>query len=489
MSAAGKLVVAFFALLVGLRTSAIAQPVTSQTEMFSRDGILTATLVAQAGKIRVGDLELDATIYNGVYAGPVLHVHAGDLIRLKLVNRLAQPTNLHFHGLRSSPLGNGDNAHLVIQPNSSFDYEVRISLIQPAGLFWYHAHVHGLSEVQIMGGLSGTIVVEPSQPVAVASRLFVMKDMVFDEDTGNETIDDTLHGIVQSVNGQLTTSESMRPGETQMWRFTNQSANRVLHLALADHQFRVIARDGEAVVTEQAVDTLEISPASRIDVLVDSGVVGRYALLAKGVITGMGPDKKLDRIIGYLDVAGDVNASPPSMPRATAPSLDLRSLPVDATRELVLSQTKAAKLADQRFFINGKLFEAERIDARVKMGDIEEWTIRNDSDDTHVFHIHQMAFQVTEVNGMPVPFNGYLDTIRIPERGEVKLRMPFTDPTIIGRFMFHCHVLRHEDRGMMANVEVYDPSQTFSTRLVRLYMRVVWWWHGVPWSQCGMQDI
>ena len=80
----------------------------------------------------------------------------------------------------------------------------------------------------------------------MTQRLFVLKDMVFDDDTGNAEIDGNLHGIVQSVNGQLTTNEAMRPGETQLWRFTNQSANRALHIALTGHRFRIVAEDGEA---------------------------------------------------------------------------------------------------------------------------------------------------------------------------------------------------------------------------------------------------
>ena len=172
--------------------------------------------------------------------------------------------------------------HLVIQPGHSLDYEVSIPLTQPPGLYWYHAHLHGLAEHQIMGGLSGTIVVEPPEPISITQRLFILKDMVFDDDTGNAEVDDTMHGIVQSVNGQLTTNEAMRPGETQLWRFTNQSANRALHIALNGHRFRIVAEDGEATINERSVSVLDISPSARVDVLVDAGKVGHYALMAKG---------------------------------------------------------------------------------------------------------------------------------------------------------------------------------------------------------------
>jgi suppressor of ftsI len=482
-----RIVSLVLAMLLGVSTARADTPA-GPTEIFSHDGVLSATLVAAEEKVHVGGFELDGATYNGVYAGPVLHVHPGDVMRLMLVNHLSQPTNLHFHGIQTSPLGNGDNAHLVIQPNSSFNYEVKIPLTQPPGLYWYHAHIHGIAERQIMSGLSGTLVVESPAPISVTQRLFVLKDMVFDDDIGNAEIDDTMHGIVQSVNGQLTTNEAMRPGETQLWRFTNQSANRALHIALSGHHFRIVAEDGQATVNERSTSILDISPSARVDVLVDAGEVGRYALVAKGLMTGTGSEQTPDREIGLLGVTGD--ELPPTIAAASTPAPpDLRTARIDATREVVFSQTSITKAAPQRFFVNGKLFDQGRIDVRVPLGNIEEWTIRNDSDDMHIFHIHQISFQVVEINGKPVPFTGYVDTVPVPERGQVKLRMPFTDPLILGQFVFHCHVLRHEDAGMMANIEVYDPVRpSLSARLGLLYRHVVWWWNGVPWSLCGLQD-
>jgi suppressor of ftsI len=289
------------------------------------------------------------------------------------------------------------------------------------------------------------------------------------------------------VNGGLTTAEAMRPGETQRWRFTNHSANRALHLSLSGHRLRIVA-EGEAIATQRSVDVLDLPPGSRFDVLVDAGEAGHYELLAKGIMTGTAEARLPDRVIGYLDVAGKATASA----IATSPVIlprDLRADRVDAKRSVAFSQTTTAVAAEQRFFINGAMFEADRIDTRVPLGNIEEWTIRNDSDDMHVFHIHQIGFQVVELNGQPVPFDGYIDNVRVPERGSVTLRMPFTDPLIVGRFMYHCHVLRHEDRGMMANIEIYDPATpSLSLRLSRLYLQVVWWLRGVPWSLCGLAD-
>ena len=106
------------------------------------------------------------------------------------------------------------------------------------------------------------------------------------------------------------------------------------------------------------------------------------------------------------------------------------------------------------FFVDGRTFDPNRTDTRVKLGAIEEWTIRNESGELHDFHIHQTHFQVTEVNGVPQRFDGYQDIVNVPVHGEVKVVIPFTDPVIVGRFVYHCHLLSHEDKGMMATIEV-----------------------------------
>jgi suppressor of ftsI len=463
-----------------------AQPPEVPTEFRSSAGTLNVTLQAEEGNIRIGDLDLHGATYNGNYAGPVLRVRPGDTLNIRLINRLPQPTNLHFHGIRTSPLGNSDNVHIAVPPGGNFAYSVHIPANQPPGLYWYHAHIHGISEQQIMQGLSGALVVEDPIPSGMTERLFVLKEVMFDDDTENPRIDNDLHGVVQSVNGALDTHEAIQAGETQLWRFTNQSANRAFHIALQGHRFRIVAEDGERTVGERDAEVLDISPASRVEVLVDGGTPGRYALLSKGVMTGTGAARTADRVLGHLEVSGENPSAMHALP-AAAPPPDLRSAHIDASRTVAFTQTNTLKPKDQRFYVNGRTFDPNRIDVRVPLGSVEEWTIRNDSDDMHVFHIHQVGFQVTRINEVDQPFTGHVDVVRIPERGSVTLRIPFTDPTIVGRFMFHCHVLKHEDKGMMAQIEVYDPvAANLSNRISLLYRHVWWWLHGVPWSLCGL---
>jgi FtsP/CotA-like multicopper oxidase with cupredoxin domain len=471
-------------ILLGAGTTPDLLPPDPPGEVHSHNGLLEVELRAEAGKVHLGDLNLAADTYNGIYAGPILHVRPGDLLRVRLVNRLTEPTNLHFHGIQTSPMGNSDNVHISVPGGASFTYEVRIPPTQPPGLYWYHSHVHGLSEQQVMGGLSGALLVEDGAASNVTQLLFVLKDMIFEDNTDIAEIDDELHGIVQSINGQIDSVRTMRPHETQLWRFSNQSADRAFHIALQGHQFRIVALDGEATITEQTTDVLDIMPSARVDVLVDGGEPGNYALLSKGVMTGTGAERQPDRVLGRLLVAGDPAQPPASRAPAPAPP-NLQSARITARRTVVFTQTNTLKEAEQKFFINGRLFDAERVDFRIPLGSVEEWSVRNESDDLHVFHIHQLGFQVMEINGSAVPFNGRVDTIRVPERGEVKLRMAFTDKLILGRFMFHCHVLKHEDRGMMGQLEVYDPRPpSLPERFRQWYFHAWWWLHGVAWALC-----
>ena len=129
------------------------------------------------------------------------------------------------------------------------------------------------------------------------------------------------------------------------------------------------------------------------------------------------------------------------------PFEDLRRLKVDRRRTVTFSENAAGSA----FFINGRRFSHHRIDERVKLGAVEEWTIRNISGEQHPFHIHQGDFQVTKINGRPVSAHGLQDTVPLPQHGSVTMRMHFK---IAGTFVFHCHILAHEDAGMMAVVRV-----------------------------------
>lgn len=457
-----------WAVWLGPWAAAAADPVDALgalAEIHSRHGVLDLSLVAESKAMVVDGVRLDALVFNGDYAGPVLRVRRGDRLRIRLANHTDQPVNLHFHGYHGSPLGHGDNMHVAVAPGAAWDYRFTIPRTQPPGLYWYHTHVHGRAEDEVNRGLSGAIVVEGigaqvPETLRARERLLVLK--TFNLERPGDPDVARLHGVVQTINGAAHSDIHAQAGATEFWRISNQSPNDYFHLSAKGFRFRIVALDGAATQRDLAVDKLDVPPAGRMEVLVSLPAAGSYPLLSGSTPTGSGRSMTLSRELAAIRVEGEATASPGPAGEVVRPATtpDLRNAAITARRRFTFSQ----KPGEEVYFINGKTFDHARVDTRVPLGAIEEWTIRNDTDDMHVFHIHQVHFQVVAINGAPQPFDQMLDTVRIPERGEVTLRIAFTDPKIVGEFMYHCHVLKHEDKGMMANIEVYDPRRPPAAR-------------------------
>ena len=429
-------------------------------EIRSENGRVSATLHAAPAEIDVGRSHFTAWAYNGSYAGPVLRARPGDTVQIDLDNALPEPTNLHFHGLRVSPQDRGDNMHVVVMPGASRRYSFRIPANHPPGLFWFHDHIHGLTEKHVTAGLSGTILIDGFARQfggleGIKQKLLVLKD--FDQpgciDPFSKAV---LHCRLITVNGHAPWTNTLQTGQAQLWRIANEGADYIIHVAAPGLRMRIIGRDGLPVMAAEPAEVLDILPASRMDVLVSASTPGTIGIEALHVPTGAGQAFTADRQIGTVTVTGQPDTADGTKPTFPA-QRDLRSLTINKSRTVVFSEDADAL----RYFIDGKLFAHDRIDIRVPLGTIEEWTVQNRTQDFHEFHIHQLGFQVIEINGVRQIFDGFVDDVKVPEMGEVKLLLPFTDPVIVGRFMFHCHVLKHEDGGMMANIEVYRPDESW----------------------------
>src|SRR5262245_18508154 len=149
----------------------------------SQGGVLKTVITAAAGRVELGESALPGLLYNGSYIPPVLRCRLGDTLRITLKNELPdQPTNLHFHGMSVSPQGNSDNVFIHVHPGGQFDYEVHVPATgrQGPGFFWFHPHAHGLVDKQVLGGMSGALVVDGSErlfPIVgdMPERLLLLK--------------------------------------------------------------------------------------------------------------------------------------------------------------------------------------------------------------------------------------------------------------------------------------------------------------------------
>jgi suppressor of ftsI len=417
----------------------------------SSAGVLRVSLTPMPSTVTVAGHRVMLMAYNGLYIPPTLRVQPGDTIRLRLTNALAEPTNLHTHGLTVSPRGNSDNVFLSVAPGQTQDYEIRLAPNHPPGLYWYHPHPHELSDMQVRNGMSGAIIVDglldPFPTLRhLRDRVLLLKDIQIEN--GRVVHSDIGKNTIRTINGVVNPVIVLRPGETELWRIGNIGADLYYTLSLDGHHFQVVARDGNRRAHLTTTDTLRLSPGARTAVFVTAGAPGVYRLRTGEINTGSEGNEYEGTVMATVRVEGSP-ATPVALPQALLPVEDLRGK-VTNRRTIVLSESADG----DTMFVNGKQFDMNRTDTRVKLGAVEEWTVRNNSDELHTFHIHQGPFQLTEINGVPQPADDRRDIVDVPIRGEVKVIIPFTNPTIVGRFVYHCHILSHEDKGMMATIEV-----------------------------------
>jgi suppressor of ftsI len=423
------------------------------TELRAVDGVLRTTLTAEEREVEIAGQRIRGRVFNGSFVGPTLRVRPGDRIELELVNHLMEPTNLHFHGLHVSPGGEADNIFRMVNPGETAQYVLEIPLDHPTGTFWYHPHMHQLALEQVFGGMSGVIVIDglreqlPANLQGIDEHLFALKDYQLD-DAGSILLEDVPRDpTTRTVNGQINPALTMAPGEIQLWRLANVGAEVFYQLRLTGHAFHVIAEDGNPVWDVRTADALVLPPGKRFDVLVQAGAVGTYSF--ETITYNQGNHVYPEVQLATLTVEGD--AQPPAaLPASVAVDRDLDSADIATNRDIFFNDVDD----DPIFEVNGQQFDPNRIDELVKLGTVEEWTIRNVTAEQHPFHLHVNDFQVVSINGQPYNAASLQDTVILPVGGEVVIRIPFMDYP--GKFVFHCHILFHEDHGMMAVVDVAE---------------------------------
>ncbi|HEX6248145.1 MAG TPA: multicopper oxidase family protein [Nocardioidaceae bacterium] len=430
----------------------------------SEGGSLSVTLEAAPGRHVVAGREADVLAFNGGLPGPTLVLRPGDRLQIRLVNNLDQVTNLHVHGMHVSPSDNADNVFIEIGPGETFDYDYRLPQEHPPGVYWYHPHRHHLVADQLFRGLFGAIVVEDPEALDVAAeRLLVVSDTTLD--ASGEVVPPSFQqrmmgreGELVLVNGQAVPQIDARTGERERWRVVNACSSRFLSLRLDGHQVHLLGIDSGRFAEPVPTEQLLLAPGNRGDLLVTVGK-GDGVLRAvpfdrggMGMMGGMGPgsgDGGPVRL-ATLSVTGDAQAAAGPLPTFDAPA-DLRDAEVARRRRLVFAMGMGG--GGMSFTIDGKVFDPDRTDQGVSFGDVEEWTILNDSPMDHPFHLHVWPMQVVvDGDGNEPERPTWQDVVNVPARSGVRVRVAFE--RFDGRTVYHCHILDHEDLGMMGVVEV-----------------------------------
>ena len=429
----------------------------------SRHGVLATTLTVTPTTYRVAGTPILGKAYDRSFIGPTMRLRPGDTIRLRFRNELAQPTNIHFHGFHTSPSGISDNVLRVIPAHSTQPVVVKVPPDMAPGTYWYHSHetrqLRGAGHGRALGRHRG----QPARRDCCPRRL---------------------RGITRAgLRPQGPPGEGRRRGDREPRQrraddpdgqrrgrpARGDPARRDAALAPRQHQrghlvpaagrrpaLRGRGRGREPVTARVAARTLAAAARQALR-RAGPGAARRDVsrLRALGYSTGPAGDDYPERRLATIVSAGAAVRARRAAERSAARALRPRfaAAHVDRRRRIVFSESADGN----SFFINGKQFNHDRVDQRVVLGATEEWTILNTSDEQHPFHIHVNDFQVMSINGRRVRARGLQDTVVLPVHGRVVIRLRFTGFT--GKFVFHCHILNHEDNGMMAVVQVVDPRR------------------------------
>lgn len=384
-------------------------------------------------------------------------------------------TNVHFHGLNIPPACHSDDViKTLIQPNDPpFQYNIRIPDNEPPGLYWYHPHPHGFTTNQITGGAAGALIVnglEQVRPEAagLAQRVFVIRQLDL---TGSDESSVLTTNFVPAFE-KISNAIVMKPSEKQLWRVVNATAIYFLQLQLQSStqptMMQLLALDGVPLLSPANVNEVIIPPAGRAEFIVQGPALNQtFQFVNVGFNTGPGGDQNLPSDLATVTSSTGA-PDPPHLPALRKQAkvtrfANLSQLKPTKQRHLYFSESSDGT----QFFITvagqqPKVYDPFDPPSIVtKQGAIEDWTIENRSTEVHAFHIHQLHYMLMAINGKPVANPTVRDTVTVPfwdgkssTYPSVTVRMDFRDPETVGTFLYHCHILDHEDGGMMAKIKV-----------------------------------
>lgn len=463
-----------------------AQPIVRGRELPSRfvaaDGVLTVILTAAAQQVDLAGRQAQLYTFNGRVPGPVMELRPGDDVRLRLHNQLPEATNLHFHGLHVPPVGTADNIFLQVPTGEVVDYAFRIPADHAAGLFWVHPHLHGLVAQQVSLGLAAPFIIRGEldsipEVAAAHEHLLILQDFELrangrPADPGMSAMMLGREGSLVTVSGQQRPQYNIEQDGLLRLRVLNASVSRFYRLALEEHPLHIIATDGGALSTTHTVDELVMAPGERRDILIHGtrepgayrlmnlpydrgsmGMMGGTGMMEGGVgLTGGMPGMRGRRAEIATQLATLIYSGRASGGLAVPDRLfDVPALPPASTRrsfELGDGMSMRPGGMGMRFAINGREFDHDRIDTRVRLGTPEEWEYVNTTTMDHPMHIHTNPIQIVGADGQSE--RAWRDIVVVKARSSVRFRTTFKD--FAGKTVQHCHILDHEDRGMMATV-------------------------------------
>ncbi len=468
-----------------------------------KNGIKTYHLTAQQGVSGfLPGLNTPSWGYNGAFLGPTLRAKKGDHIQINVTNHLNEITTVHWHGM-ILPAEMDGGPHQEIHPGKVWRSEYQIK--QPAATLFYHSHTHGKTGEQVYRGLGGMFILDDDESLSkglpteygIDDIPVVMQDRDFDTDGTMKYVNFMpeimagKHGKTLLVNGTL--SPVLNAQKTLLrLRLLNASNARFYNLSFNDNRpFQIIASDGGLLEKPLTRHNLIMSPAERYDILVDVSDKKVISLQSKDgagnanypAMRMIGMNKDFNVLVIDATNAKNSTLSPA---KTLSKHSDWSQVSVAAERHIELQMgmgggmrrgmgrgmmggghsgggmmggghSGGGMMGGGMMRINDQAFDMQRIDYRLKPNTYEIWNISNNSHMEHPFHIHNTQFKILSRNGKaPEPHEaGYKDTVIVHQNETVKILFP-TGPYTNAKipYMYHCHILEHEDAGMMGQFTV-----------------------------------
>ncbi|MGB6243614.1 multicopper oxidase family protein [Gordonia sp. (in: high G+C Gram-positive bacteria)] len=431
------------------------------------DGMRHFTLTAAPGTTEMLPGKQTPTWgFNGSVLGPTVRARRGEQVGFTIANRLPETTSVHWHGMHVPARFDG-GPHQSIEPGGRWTPGWTID--QPGATLWYHPHPHGSTEKHAYRGLAGMFIVDDADtdaaglprdygvddiPLIVQDRRFTA-DGRLDESTSSDV---GLLGDTVVTNGIAGTYLDIAAPRVRL-RILNGSGGRIYNFGLADGgEFSMIAGDGGLLPRPVSLTRLVLSPGERAEIVVPVGS-SPVRLRAFPIDAAHGGNSREAADFGFTDTF-DVLELRPAGTRTGAPALP-------ATLTTIARLHPAQAVARRRFdlqwyMINGERMDMNRIDHVSTVDTTEVWTVRNRDNWPHNFHVHDTQFQILDIDGQAPPphLAGWKDTVYTPRGAKVRLIMKFSDyadPTL--PYMYHCHLMLHEDKGMMGQFLVLCPGQ------------------------------
>lgn len=415
------------------------------------------------------------------YLGPTLILNKGDFVNLDVNNQLNDTTTVHWHGLHVPSMADG-GPHTVILPNTNWQAQFEVK--NNAATYWYHPHLHMRTGEQAMRGAAGVIIVRDSfeatlnlpRRYGIDDFSLIVQTQQFD--SANQILWRGMNDSIILVNG-TTNPQLNLPAQVVRLRLLNAAQGRSFNFGFSGNlSFSIIASDGGLLQAPVNATRLQLSPGERAEILINlRSLIGQRVYLmsyasefdmgVQGGVLMTGMDSTMESPLNGIDFnILQIDVTPPlppgifSIPTSLANFTPLIEAQSEETRWITITPQSSTSFSGP-FFFNGQSFDMMRIDYTIPLDHTEIWTISNQSMVAHPFHIHDVQFFILDRNGIPPPLHeqGFKDDVLILPNESIRLIMKFedyADPMI--PYMYHCHILMHEDDGMMGQFIVSSNS-------------------------------